>query len=134
MTYKFFAGYRLKTVTEPDGRTVTHTYDNNDNLLTQTVSNGVSYRYTYDVRNRATGLTATLDGRNFGFGYATTNDEVRKFTFFAFNLKLNAVNSFDNSVIDCHFSSRYNEYIGGVICSIIKKYHHLFHLNVEQSV
>ena len=64
-----FAGYRLKTVTEPDGRTVTHTYDNNDNLLTQTVSNGVSYRYTYDARNRATGLTATLDGRNFVFGY-----------------------------------------------------------------
>ena len=56
-------------MTEPDGRTVTHTYDNNDNLLTQTVSNGVSYRYTYDVRNRATGLTATLDGWNFVFGY-----------------------------------------------------------------
>ncbi|WP_165908335.1 RHS repeat protein, partial [Hydrogenispora ethanolica] len=49
--YEFFAGYRLKTVTEPD-RTVTYTYDNNDNPLTQTVSNGMSYTYAYDSRNR----------------------------------------------------------------------------------
>ncbi|TCL54961.1 RHS repeat-associated protein [Hydrogenispora ethanolica] len=68
MNYEFFAGYRLKSVTEPDNRTVSYTYDNNDNVLTQTVSN-VSYTYTYDARNRVTGLTAVLDGRNFVFGY-----------------------------------------------------------------
>lgn len=61
-----------------------------------------------------------------------SNDEARKFITTAFNLKLNAVVSFNKSVIDCYYSSRYNEFIGGVICSIIKKYHHLFHLNVER--
>ncbi|TCL65253.1 YD repeat-containing protein, partial [Hydrogenispora ethanolica] len=52
MNYEFFAGYRLKSLTEPDSRTVTYTYDNNDNPLTQTVSNGMSYTYAYDSRNR----------------------------------------------------------------------------------
>jgi RHS repeat-associated protein len=67
--YEFFAGYRLKTVTEPD-RTVTYTYDNNDNPLTQTVSNGMSYTYAYDSRNRMTNMTANLDGRSFPFAYS----------------------------------------------------------------
>lgn len=48
-----------------------------------------------------------------------------------FNLKLNAVNPFNNSVIDCEYLSRYNEYIGGAICLIIKKCLHIFHQNEE---
>ena len=60
MLYEYFAGYRLKQVTEPDGRVIENTYDNNDNLLTQT-SPGGSYTYTYDARNRATTMQTQLD-------------------------------------------------------------------------
>jgi RHS repeat-associated protein len=63
-SYEYFAGYRLKTVTEPDKRTVVYTYDANDNPLTQTV-NDVNYTYAYDARNRVTDLTAKLDGITF---------------------------------------------------------------------
>jgi RHS repeat-associated protein len=68
MDYQFLAGYRLWHVYEP-GRTVTHAYDNNDNLTMQTTA-GVTYDYhTYDARNRVTYLTATIDGISFDFHY-----------------------------------------------------------------
>ena len=69
MEYEFFAGYRLKKVTEPDGRMVGYTYDANDNMLTQSCP-GVLYSYSnYDSRNRAHNFTAQLDGYSFDFGY-----------------------------------------------------------------
>ena len=70
LEYKYFAGYRLKKVTEPDnGRVVEYTYDANDNILTQTCP-GVSYTYSgYDGRNRAHNFTAQLDGYSFDFSY-----------------------------------------------------------------
>jgi RHS repeat-associated protein len=68
LSYEYFAGYRLKRVTEPDGRTVSYTYDANDNPVTQTWGSG-SYAYTYDARNRITRLTAKLDANNFNLGY-----------------------------------------------------------------
>jgi RHS repeat-associated protein len=66
--YEYFAGYRLKTVTEPDGRTLTYTYDNNDNPLTQT-TNGATYTYTYDARNRVKNSNVQLDNHPFYFTY-----------------------------------------------------------------
>ena len=54
---------------EPDGRTVTNSYDANDNLLTQQMSNGIGYAYTYNARNMVTGLTAQMDGNTFNVGY-----------------------------------------------------------------
>lgn len=67
--YEFFGGgYRLKTVTEPDGNVVSYTYDANGNLLTQN-TRGVSYTYEYDVRNRVTQIQAQLDGYSFNIGY-----------------------------------------------------------------
>ncbi|MGD9154683.1 MAG: hypothetical protein PVG90_04185, partial [Bacillota bacterium] len=68
LEYEFFSGYRLKKVTEPGGKTVSYTYDANDNPLTQTTS-GVTYTYTYDARNRVTNLKAQLDGYTFNVGY-----------------------------------------------------------------
>jgi RHS repeat-associated protein len=68
LDYEFFAGYRLKKVTEPDGKVVSYNYDANDNLLTQTTT-GVNYIYTYDARNRVTNLNAQLDGYTFNVGY-----------------------------------------------------------------
>jgi RHS repeat-associated protein len=69
MEYEFHGGYRLKKVTEADGRVVNYTYDANDNLLTQSTT-GVTYTYSgYDARNRAAQFTATLDGRSFSFSY-----------------------------------------------------------------
>jgi RHS repeat-associated protein len=67
--YEFFAGYRLQQVIEPDGRTVTNSYDANDNLLTQQTSTGIAYGYTYNARNMVTSLTAQLDGNTFNVGY-----------------------------------------------------------------
>jgi RHS repeat-associated protein len=68
LDYEYFAGYRLKTITEADGRKISYTYDNNDNPLTQT-TNGVTYTYTYDPRNRVTDFTARLDGNSFLLKY-----------------------------------------------------------------
>ncbi|MCL6592293.1 MAG: FG-GAP-like repeat-containing protein, partial [Firmicutes bacterium] len=69
MEYEYNGGYRLKKVTEADGRVVNYTYDANDNLLTQT-TDGVTYTYSnYDARNRARNFTATLDGQSFNFTY-----------------------------------------------------------------
>ena len=69
LAYDFYAGYRVTKVTEPDNRTVIYQYDNNDNVTDQIVSNGVNYHFDYDARNRVTNSTATIDGRNFVFGY-----------------------------------------------------------------
>ena len=69
LAYDFYAGYRVTKVTEPDNRTVTYQYDNNDNITDQIVSNGVNYHFDYDARNRVTSSTAKIDGRNFVFGY-----------------------------------------------------------------
>ena len=69
LEYEFYAGYRVTKVTEPDNRTVTYQYDNNDNITDQIVSNGVNYHFDYDARNRVTSSTAKIDGRNFVFGY-----------------------------------------------------------------
>jgi RHS repeat-associated protein len=69
MEYEFYAGYRVKKVTEPDGRVVEYGYDANDNILTQTCL-GVSYTYSgYDARNRAHNFTAQIDGNTFNFSY-----------------------------------------------------------------
>lgn len=68
LDYEFWAGYRLRQTTEADGRTVYYTYDPNDNIINQTFPGG-SYDYTYDARNRVTGLTANLDGLIFSFNY-----------------------------------------------------------------
>ena len=68
MLYEYFAGYRLKQVTEPDGRVIENTYDNNDNLLTQT-SPGGSYTYTYDARNRVQTMQTQLESNSFNFSY-----------------------------------------------------------------
>ena len=67
--YEFYAGYRFTNVTEPDNRTVVYKYDINDNVTDQIVSNGVNYHFDYDARNRIINSTATIDGRNFVFGY-----------------------------------------------------------------
>ena len=67
--YEFYSGYRVKTVTEADGQVVSYTYDNNDNILTQTYP-GATYTYSnYDARNRAHNLSAQLDSNTFNFGY-----------------------------------------------------------------
>jgi RHS repeat-associated protein len=69
MEYEYFAGYRVKKITEPDGRVTEYTYDNNDNIVTQSCP-GVSYTYSnYDARNRAHGFTAQMDGNTFDFAY-----------------------------------------------------------------
>lgn len=73
-TYQFYAGYRLKTVTESDGRSVVYEYDNNDNITSQVASgagrSSVDYRFDpYDARNRVTGMTASIDGRSFHVQY-----------------------------------------------------------------
>jgi YD repeat-containing protein len=68
LDYEFFAGYRLKQVTEPGGKIVSYTYDANDNPLTQT-TNGVTYSYKYDARNRVTNLDAKLDTELFKLVY-----------------------------------------------------------------
>lgn len=67
--YEFYSGYRLKNITEPGSRTINYIYDPNNNITSQTASNGVSYSYIYDARNRVTNFTATLDGRNFLFNF-----------------------------------------------------------------
>jgi RHS repeat-associated protein len=69
LNYEYFTGYRLKTVTEPDGRIVSYTYDANDNPLTQSWDTG-SYTYSYDARNRVTQNIAHLDGYSFVTAYA----------------------------------------------------------------
>jgi YD repeat-containing protein len=66
--YEFFSGYRLQRVTEPDGRTVSYSYDANDNPVIQS-TNGAIYTYTYDARNRMTNLKAQLDGYSFIMSY-----------------------------------------------------------------
>jgi Rhs family protein len=72
--YEFFAGYRVqKITTQPDGKVVNYTYDNNDNILTQSWSSNAgsgSYSYTnYDPLNHAHNVTVSLDTNSFAFGY-----------------------------------------------------------------
>ena len=66
--YEFYSGYRLKKVTEPNNRTITYTYDNNDNILSQT-SPEARYDYTYNARNQAKTYKTILDGNTFLFEY-----------------------------------------------------------------
>jgi YD repeat-containing protein len=90
MEYEFFAGYRLKKVTEPDGRVVEYGYDANDNILTQTCP-GVSYTYSgYDARNRAHNFTAQIDGNTFNFSY--NYDFYGRMTSIQYPNRPNAVN------------------------------------------
>lgn len=66
--YEFFAGYRVKQVTESGNKVTTYNYDANDNVLNQTWGLD-SYNYTYDARNRVTNLTTNLGGNNFSLDY-----------------------------------------------------------------
>lgn len=70
--YEFFSGYRIKTVTtQPDGKVVNYTYDNNDNILSQSIPDqDLTYTYSnYDARNRAHNFTAQMDGNTFNISY-----------------------------------------------------------------
>ena len=61
---------RVKTITYPDGRTLSYSYDGNGSPLSITYPGGLVVTYRYDVRNRPTSALWGTESISFGYDAA----------------------------------------------------------------